>query len=172
MTAMTSRRNFLKASAGVGGGLTLGLNLSACGFMSKRAIDAEGNWQADAWLEIQPDNTVVFTLDRVEMGQGTYTGLTTLLAEELGVAPEQVRVVFAPAAQVYRNPDYGLQITGGSNSLSSSWGPIREAGAAARMMLLAAAEEVAAAAVRGARRRPCSSTERLSRALPRRTRAR
>lgn len=142
MTAMTSRRNFLKASAGVGGGLTLGLNLSACGFMSKRAIDAEGNWQADAWLEIQPDNTVVFTLDRVEMGQGTYTGLTTLLAEELGVAPEQVRVVFAPAAQVYRNPDYGLQITGGSNSLSSSWGPIREAGAAARMMLLAAAEEV------------------------------
>ena len=140
-TISTTRRGLIKAGLGASGGLVVGVNLSACGALSKRQIDAQGNWQADAWLEIKPDNTVVFTLDRVEMGQGTYTGITTLLAEELGVDPSAVSVVFAPAAKVYRNPDYGLQITGGSNSLSSSWQPIRQSGAAARMMLLAAASD-------------------------------
>ncbi len=138
----SSRRQFIKVSTGVAGGLSLGLGLGACSTFSSREMDDSGVWQANAWLEIQPDNTVLFTLDRVEMGQGAYTGLTTLLAEELRTDPERIQVRFAGAAKVYRNPDYGLQLTGGSNSLSSSWGQIREAGAAARELLLAAASEV------------------------------
>jgi len=137
-----SRRQFIKVSTSAVGGLSLGVGLNGCGVFRTQSTDSNGNWQASAWLEIQPDNTIVFTLDRVEMGQGTYTGITTLLAEELRVDPEVIVVEFAGAAQVYRNPDYGLQLTGGSNSLSTSWGQIRETGAAARELLLAAASDV------------------------------
>jgi isoquinoline 1-oxidoreductase beta subunit len=76
------------------------------------------------------------------MGQGTTTGLTTLLAEELEVKPAGILIKYAPVDSVYRNPDYGLQMTGGSNSISSSWVQIREAGATAREMLVAAAAKV------------------------------
>jgi len=141
LKATTTRRNFLKVSASAAGGLSLSLSLPGCSVLDKKGLDDAGRWQANAWLEISPDSRVSFTLDRVEMGQGTYTGLTTLLAEELDVPPVQIKVVFAPVATVYRNPDYGMQLTGGSNSLSSSWQQIREAGASVRMMLLAAAAE-------------------------------
>ncbi len=137
-----TRRQLLSSTVTATGAWSLGLSLTACGVFQRQAVDGAGNWKADAWLEIQPDNTILFTLDRVEMGQGTYTGLTTLLAEELGAEPEQIEVKFAPAAKEYRNPDYGMQLTGGSNSLSTSWWPLRHTGAAAREMLLAAAAEV------------------------------
>ncbi len=140
-TLQITRRQFVKTGSAVSGGLLLGLNLSACSTTYNKLHD-DGNWQANAWLEISPDNTVTFTLARVEMGQGTYTGITTLVAEELNLDPERIHVKFAGAAQVYRNPDYGLQITGGSNSLSSSWIPIRSAAASAREMLVAAAAQV------------------------------
>jgi isoquinoline 1-oxidoreductase subunit beta len=140
-TLQFTRRQFVKSSTAVSGGLLLGLNLTACSTTHNKLHD-DGSWQANAWLEISPDNTVTFTLARVEMGQGTYTGITTLVAEELNLDPELIHVEFAGAAQVYRNPGYGLQITGGSNSLATSWLPIRSAAASAREMLLAAAAQV------------------------------
>lgn len=76
------------------------------------------------------------------MGQGTYTGLTTLIAEELDVPPGSIRVEFAPVAPEYRNPLFGLQLTGGSTSVASSWQPLREAGASARLMLVMAAARI------------------------------
>jgi len=139
---MTSRRQLIKVSAAAAGSFSLGLALTGCATQTSRDVSEQGAWAANAWLTIEPDNRIRFVLDRVEMGQGTYTGITTLLAEELHVTPEDIEVEFAPAAQVYRNPDYGLQMTGGSNSMSSSWTQIRSTGAAAREMIMAAASEV------------------------------
>lgn len=137
-----SRRQFLKASVTATGGLSLSAFLPGCASLGSKSLSEDNRWTANAWLEITPDSTVIFTLDRVEMGQGTTTGLTTLLAEELDIEPDTITVIYAPVANQYRNPEYGLQMTGGSNSLSTSWGQIREAGAAAREMLVAAAAEV------------------------------
>jgi len=136
-----TRRQLLVRSATASGGLALGFSVAGCASKSHQSTE-EGAWAANAWIEVTPYSRVLFTLDRVEMGQGTYTGLTTLIAEELDQAPETITVRFAGADQKYRNPDYGLQITGGSNSLSSAWEPIRTASAAVREMLLQAASQV------------------------------
>ena len=138
----TTRRQLIKNASLGAGSLTLGIALSGCSTLVTDAVREDGSWDANAWLTIESDDSVVFTLDRVEMGQGTYTGLTTLIAEELDIAPSAISVVFAPASPEYRNRDYGIQITGGSNSLSSSWVALREIGATARQMILAAAAEV------------------------------
>ncbi|UZE96885.1 xanthine dehydrogenase family protein molybdopterin-binding subunit [Alkalimarinus alittae] len=137
-----SRRQFLKASVTATGGLSLSAFLPGCAAVSNKGLSDDNSWVANAWLEITPDSKLIFTLDRVEMGQGTTTGLTTLLAEELDIEPDTITVIYASVANEYRNPEYGLQMTGGSNSLSTSWGQIREAGATAREMLVAAAAEV------------------------------
>lgn len=137
-----NRRDFLKVSAAGSGGLLLSLNLSGCSGLPTGYQADTGSWKPDAWLEITTANDIHFTLARVEMGQGTYSGLTTLIAEELEVAPSAIRPRFSPVASEYRNPLYKLQLTGGSTSLATSWQPLREAGASARMMLIAAAARV------------------------------
>lgn len=137
-----SRRSFLKATAMGSGGLMMTIALPSCATLKNGGMNKVGNieqWDSNAWLRIDSDNSIHFVLDRVEMGQGTYTGMTTLLAEELEVDPEKVKVSFAGVDSVYRNTIYGLQITGGSTSVASSWQIIREAGAATRIMLIKAA---------------------------------
>jgi isoquinoline 1-oxidoreductase/isoquinoline 1-oxidoreductase beta subunit len=138
----STRRQFIKASVTATGGLSLAVNLPGCATFNSQGLSQNQSWVANAWLEISKDSDVIFTLDRIEMGQGTTTGLTTLLAEELEVEPSEIVIKYAPVDSVYRNPDYGLQMTGGSNSISSSWRQIRESGAAAREMLIEAAAEV------------------------------
>jgi isoquinoline 1-oxidoreductase/isoquinoline 1-oxidoreductase beta subunit len=138
----SSRRQFIKASMTTTGSFTLAVNLPGCASFTSQGVSKDQGWVANAWLEISKESDVLFTLDRVEMGQGTTTGLTTLLAEELEVKPAGILIKYAPVDSVYRNPDYGLQMTGGSNSISSSWVQIREAGATAREMLVAAAAKV------------------------------
>lgn len=134
-----TRRHFLKAGTLASGTLVIGLSLPGCASRRADPVTQSGDWPMNAWLEIAADSRVIFTLDRVEMGQGTYTGLTTLVAEELDLEPALIEVRFAPADQRYRNPLYQLQITGGSTSLSSSWQQLRQAGADARYLLTAAA---------------------------------
>ena len=136
-----SRRDFMRLSGTGSGALLLGLSLPGCSTRDSMP-EQEGAWQPNAWLRLNPDGEVVFTLDRVEMGQGTYTGITTLVAEELDVKPGDISVVFASVDGDYVNPDYGLQVTGGSTSLSTSWGRIREAGAAVRAVMVRSAAEV------------------------------
>ncbi|MEO9959938.1 MAG: molybdopterin cofactor-binding domain-containing protein, partial [Nisaea sp.] len=119
-----NRRDFLKVTAGSSGGLVLSLSLPGCAGIQTDYGEQDGSWKPDAWLELTTDDQVYFTLARVEMGQGTYTGLTTLIAEELGVAPASIKLQFAPAAPEYRNPLYKLQLTGGSTSLATSWQPL------------------------------------------------
>lgn len=137
-----NRRNFLKVTAGTSGGLVLSLSLPGCAGIQTGYDEKNGDWKPDAWLELTTDDQVYFTLARVEMGQGTYTGLTTLIAEELEVAPASIQPRFAPVAAEYRNPLFKLQLTGGSTSMATSWQPLRVAGASARIMLVNAAASV------------------------------
>ena len=142
-TLNPSRRTFLKASA-MGGGLMMTIALPGCATLKNGGLTQAGDteqWDANAWLRIDSDNSIHFVLDRVEMGQNTYTGMATLVAEELEVDPETINVSFAAADSAYRNTVYGLQITGGSTSIVSSWQIVREAGAATRMMLIKAAAD-------------------------------
>ena len=130
-----TRRDFLKLGVLAGGGLVLGIGLSGCS--KPTAIGAGG--QPVAWLRIAGDNTITVLVDKSEMGQGVYTALTQLLAEELGVALEAIRVEAAPVGAVYTNNLLGAQITGGSTSVRDGWEKLRKAGAQARSMLVQAA---------------------------------
>src|ERR1700674_3824249 len=92
-------------------------------------------------MRIGTDDSVTIMIDKSEMGQGIQTALCMLAAEELECDWKKIRTEFAPAAKQYFNPAFGMQGTGGSSSVRSSWDPMRKAGAAARDMLLQAAAE-------------------------------
>lgn len=133
-----SRRLFLIRGAQAGAGLTLGMSISGQLLAAGEATDFEPN----AFVTIHPDNTVVITIKHLEMGQGTYTGLATIVAEELDADWSQIKAVAAPAnTKKYANLAMGLQLTGGSTAIANSYTQMREAGATAKAMLLAAAGE-------------------------------
>jgi isoquinoline 1-oxidoreductase beta subunit len=134
-----SRRDFLNAAAGAGGTVLLAWAVPGFGGGEKRA--AAGASQLNAWLLIAPDNTITVVVDRSEMGQGVYTALPMLLAEELEVAVDAVKIVAAPVGDAYVSPGNGGQVTGTSNSVQESWDKLRLAGAQARTLLIAAAAE-------------------------------
>ena len=136
------RRTFLKAGAALGAGLTLGFYLPPGRAAQQAAAATATSFAPNAFLRIAPDNTVTVLVKHLEMGQGVYTGLPMLVAEELEVPWEQIRVESAPAdAKLYGNLAWGgtAQGTGGSTSLTNSWDQLRQAGATAREMLIAAA---------------------------------
>ncbi len=131
-----SRRSLLQAGAAAGGGLMLSLSLP---FAESEAAGAEG-FVPNAFVRIDGEGQVVLTMPYVEMGQGTYTSIPMLIAEELEVDLKQVRLEHAPPDEkLYANPMLGVQATGNSNAIRGGWKPLREAGAAARIMLVAAA---------------------------------
>ena len=132
----TTRRDFLKTSAVLGGGLTLGFALP--GAVSQ--ADAAGTLHTpNAWVHIADDNTITLISARSEMGQGVYTALPMLIAEELGVDIHKIKVAIAPPNAVYTNTMLGAQITGGSTSVREGWEKLRIAGAQVRTMLVTAA---------------------------------
>jgi isoquinoline 1-oxidoreductase beta subunit len=133
------RRDFLKASLLAGGGLVIGVSLGACG-KPHEVSNAVGG-QPNAWLSIGGDNTITILIDKSEMGQGVYSALPALVAEELSVPLESVKVVTAPAGAAYINTLLGTQATGGSTSVREGWQKLRLAGAQAREMLIGAAAE-------------------------------
>ena len=142
-----TRRRFLKASATGAGVLAIGVVVGPIVGRSRRqrairaTADATGVFEPNAWLEIHPDDRIVFILDRVEMGQGTMTSHPMLIAEELEVDPSVIEVEFAVADRRYDHPEFQIQATGGSSSVRTSWERLREAGAVAREMLRAAAAD-------------------------------
>src|SRR5438105_1707302 len=136
-----SRRQFLSASAALGGGLLIGFatgrSISAAGAAEKVASEPFG---PNAFIRIDPNGQVTLTMPYVEMGQGTYTSIPMLIAEELEADLKQVRLEHAPSNEkLYANPLLGVQATGNSNAIRGAWQPLREAGAVARAMLMAAA---------------------------------
>jgi len=134
-----SRRTFLKASGLAGGGLVFGFSLSGCSSGPVPVEPAEGAVQPNAFLQVLPDGQVRFYCPRDEMGQGVTTGLATLVGEELDVHPQHIDVRFAGAHPDYANPDFRIQITGGSTSISAHYEQLRQAGANVRAVLVEAA---------------------------------
>jgi isoquinoline 1-oxidoreductase beta subunit len=136
-----SRRGFLKSAAATAGGLVIAVYLPGCSKPENAAKNAGPAKQitANAWLRIGTDGSITMLCDRSEMGQGVYTALPTLIAEELGVAPSTVKVEFAPPGKEYINALLGGQVTGGSTSVRDAWEKLRMAGAEARTRLIAAA---------------------------------
>lgn len=142
-----SRRAFLKSGLASAAGLTLGLSLplrAGNDGPGKTTLNHDVRGAAfapNAFVRIGVDGTVTVFSKHLEMGQGVYTGLATLVAEELDAAWAQVRVVGAPAnAEIYNNLFWGnVQGTGGSTSIANAYTQMRRAGAAARAMLAAAA---------------------------------
>jgi isoquinoline 1-oxidoreductase subunit beta len=134
-----NRREFLRVSASSGMGLALAFHLP--GFVpAALAVEAPAVFAPNAWLRIEPDGTTVVVVNQVEMGQGVYTALPMILAEELDADWRKVRFQPAPADSSYANPLLGgAQSTLGSTSVKGAWLPLREAGATARAMLVAAA---------------------------------
>ncbi|MEQ9640063.1 MAG: xanthine dehydrogenase family protein molybdopterin-binding subunit [Alphaproteobacteria bacterium] len=168
MDSKLSRRTFLVAGGAVGGGLLVGC--SRGGEVSPLAAGAKpGEVALNAWLKIGPEGTCTIAVPRQEMGQGCYTGLAQLVADEIDADWDSVRVEQAPIDGVYANRTMfldalpfdehddgmvangarwamtqfaeilGVQLTGGSTSLRDAWGPMRHAGASARAMLVKAA---------------------------------
>jgi isoquinoline 1-oxidoreductase beta subunit len=137
--AALSRRAFLKAGAAVGGGLVIGWVPE--GWTADPA-DPSRPFSPNAFVRIDRAGKVTVVSPSVEMGQGTYTALPMLVAEELDVDMSDVGVEHAPASdKLYANPALGAQITGGSTAVRGFFKPMREAGAAAREMIVAAAAD-------------------------------
>ncbi|VVO08134.1 xanthine dehydrogenase family protein molybdopterin-binding subunit [Pseudomonas fluorescens] len=135
-----SRRRFLKGTAG----LTLAVYFPWAMAKSPDAGQVQASvFEPNAFLRIAEDNSVTVVAKHLEMGQGSYTGLATIVAEELDAAWSQVRVESAPAdASRYNNLKWGpSQGTGGSSAIANSWEQLRKAGASARAMLVAAAAQ-------------------------------
>ncbi|GAB2881657.1 xanthine dehydrogenase family protein molybdopterin-binding subunit [Pseudoduganella ginsengisoli] len=134
-----SRRTFMKAAAGTG--LVLGFFVSAGGRFAQAQQPAKPVYQPNAFLRIAPDNTITVLVNRLEFGQGVQTALPILIAEELDADWAQMRSDLAPAGDAYKDPNFGIQMTGGSNTVRNSWQQYREIGARARAMLVAAAAD-------------------------------
>jgi isoquinoline 1-oxidoreductase subunit beta len=134
-----SRRRFLQSSAG----LTLGFYLPGLALSATPEGPSAQRFAPNAFLRIGTDNRVTVISKHLEMGQGTYTGLATLLADELDADWSRVQVEAAPAdAKRYNNLLWGpMQGTGGSSAMANSWQQMRKAGATGRAMLVSAAAQ-------------------------------
>lgn len=133
----SARRGFLKSSGAFGGALVIGFHLPSAAAKG----EAAGAQVANAFVKVDGKGGITLICHRSEMGQGVYTSMPMLVAEELEVPLSAVKVEMAPSAPVYINAMLGGQITGGSTSVRDAWTKLREAGAAARTVLVAAAAE-------------------------------
>lgn len=135
-----SRRQFFKDSAALMGGLVIGFYLPMKGGRAY-AADAPPKpvYPPNAFIRIANDNSITIVVNKSEMGQGVYTSLPMLIAEELEADWGRISVESAPVAAVYNHTSFGMQMTGGSSSIPSSWEQLRRVGASARILLIRAA---------------------------------
>ena len=134
-----SRRRFLQTGALAGGGLVLGVYLPQLARVDGAEKAKVATFKPNAFVRIGADESVTVIANHSEMGQGIYTGLAMIVAEELDADWSKVRVESAPADPIYNHTLYGAQITGGSTSTWTEWDRLRKAGASARAMLIEAA---------------------------------
>src|SRR5215472_2450419 len=132
------RRKFLKTSAGLVIGFTIAPRST---FLRAQTSAAKPLPDPNAFLRIDPDGTVTVLLSHSEMGQGIWTTLPMLVAEELGCDWSKIKVAHAPAAPAYFHTAFGAQMTGGSTTTWSEFDRYRQVGALAREMLIATAAE-------------------------------
>jgi isoquinoline 1-oxidoreductase subunit beta len=131
-----NRREFLKITALTGAGLVIGFQLPIKAEALAENSPSEVDFVPNAYLQIDTEGLVTIRVHRSEMGQGVQTAIPMIVADELEADWTKIRVEQAPAASIY-----GDQVTGGSLSISGSYGTLRAAGAAARTMLIAAAAQ-------------------------------
>ncbi|HEX9173055.1 MAG TPA: xanthine dehydrogenase family protein molybdopterin-binding subunit [Telluria sp.] len=155
--ASDTRRSFLRMGAATGGGLLFGFSLFGCskegdrkdppaekavGHAATQNSNRAPGLAQDAFIRIDREGIVTLIIHKVEMGQGTFTSMPMLLAEELGADLSKVRLEQAPADNnLYSDPMLGGQVTGGSTSVRAAWKPLREAGAMVRTVLVQAAAD-------------------------------
>ena len=131
----SARRGFMKSTSALSGALVIGFNLPSA------SAQAASPMLTNAWVKVDGKGAVTLICHRSEMGQGVYTSMPMLVAEELDVPLSSVNIEMAPSAPVYINAMLGGQITGGSTSVRDAWTKLREAGASARTVLVGAAAE-------------------------------
>jgi isoquinoline 1-oxidoreductase beta subunit len=135
-----SRRSLL--GGGLAGGLLLAFHLPTYGASEPAQGGTKGKFAPNAFIRIDPAGKTTLVMPQVEMGQGVYTSVAMILAEELDADYQQIVLEHAPPNdKLYGNPTFGIQVTGNSNSIRAFWKPLREAGAAARAMLIQAAAQ-------------------------------
>ena len=137
-----SRRSFLKTGALMGGGLMLGFSLPLRDPLRAASGQSTSSFAPNAFIRIGADDGVTIIVNKSEMGQGVYTSLPMLIAEELEVDWSKIRVEPAPVDPAYNHTEWGIQGTGGSTSVWSEWERLRKAGATARTMLVKAAADI------------------------------
>jgi CO/xanthine dehydrogenase Mo-binding subunit len=130
-----SRRSFIKSAAFAGGSLVLGVSLPG---LSPKTARAAGGTEINAWVAVNPDNSVVIRASQTEMGQGSTMGLLRTFVEEFECRWEDVSFEFATGRPEYVNPLIGFQLTGGSTATPGFWDVLRKAGAQAREMFIEA----------------------------------
>ena len=136
------RRGFLRVSAVAAGGLLVSLYLDVPAFAQEgNQAPPQKVYPPDAFVHIRPDGKILITVNRLEFGQGVQTSLPMILADELDADWSQVIAELAPAADVYKDPVFGIQMVGGSGSIAHSFQQYRELGAKTRGMLIAAAAD-------------------------------
>jgi isoquinoline 1-oxidoreductase beta subunit len=140
MATDMKRRDFLKTGAALGGGLLIGFYLPELSG-AEQTDPAKQTFAPNAFIRIGTDDSVTIIVNKSEMGQGVYTSLPMLVAEELEADWSRIRVESAPVDPAYNHASFGIQMTGGSTSVNSEWERLRNAGAMARMMLITAAAQ-------------------------------
>lgn len=137
-----NRRTFLQTTTVAAGGLLVSLYLDLPAWAQEgRPAPPPKVYPPDAFVHIRPDGKIVITVNRLEFGQGVQTSLPMILADEMDADWSQVVGELAPAADVYRDPIFGIQMVGGSGSIAHSFQQYRELGAKTRAMLVAAAAD-------------------------------
>lgn len=138
----TTRREFLKTGALVSGGLVIAFAVpGARRFAAAQPARASASFAPNAFLRVGGDDSVTVLLAHSEMGQGIWTALPMLIAEELDADWSKIRVEHADSAPVYAHTAFGIQMTGGSTSTWSEFERYRQAGAIARALLVQAAAQ-------------------------------
>src|SRR5205807_9584458 len=140
-TLQMERREFLRFSLVASGGLLIGLYLPGAGKLASAQVQPAASFTPNAFVRIGTDERVTVIVNHSEMGQGVYTSLPMLLAEELDADWNKVGFESAPVDAKYNHPVFGMQMTGGSSSVWSGFEQFRQAGAAARAMLVATAAQ-------------------------------
>lgn len=141
--APLTRRTFIASTASTAGALVVAIHLPGALPEAHAATAAKAaGFTPNAYVRVGSDGLVTIVVGLVEMGQGTFTSIPMLIAEELDIDFAKVRVEQAPANEkLYGHPLYGLQVTGGSASVQAAWAKLRQAGATARLMLVTAAAQ-------------------------------
>jgi len=134
---VVDRRAFLQICSAAAGGLLVSLHSDA----SSTQQPSPPTFPPDAFVHVRTDGTIVIQVNRLEFGQGAQTALAAILADEMDADWSQVAAELAPAADVYKDPVFGLQMVGGSASIPNSFQQYRELGAKVRGMLVGAAAE-------------------------------